>query len=48
LGTAFNEIDDIDQYTAKHNLEIPDIPEQTDENLAEQGSALGKVLKVTI
>ena len=42
LGTAFNEIDDLEQYTRKQNLEIHGIPEQTDENLAEQVIALGK------
>ena len=45
LGTAFNEIDDLEQYTRKHNLEIHGIPEQTDENLAEQVIALGKAWK---
>ena len=48
LGTAINQIDDLEQYTRKHNLEIHGIPEQTDENLAEQVITLGKALNVTI
>ena len=36
LGTAINEIDDLEQYTCKHNLEIHGILEKTEEYLAEQ------------
>ena len=31
LGTAINQIDDLEQYTRKHNLEIDGIPEKTEE-----------------
>ena len=31
LGTAMNQINDLEQYTRKHNLEIHGIPEQTDQ-----------------
>lgn len=48
LGTAINQIDDLEQYTRRHNLEIHGIPEQTGENLAEQAITLGKALNVTI
>ena len=48
LGTAINQIDDLEQYTGKHNLEIHGIPEQTDDNLAEQVIPLGKALNFTI
>ena len=47
LGTAINQIDDLDQYTPKHNLEILGIPEKTEENLVEQ-VMLGNALNVTI
>ncbi|XP_020628561.1 uncharacterized protein LOC110065739 [Orbicella faveolata] len=37
LGMAIDQIDDLEQYTRKHNLEIHGTPaEQTGENLAEQ------------
>ena len=48
LGTAVNQIDDLEQYTRKHNLEIHGIPEKTEENLAEQVITLGNALNVTI
>lgn len=32
LGTAINQIDDLEQCTRKHNLEIHGIPEKTEEN----------------
>ena len=48
LGTAINQIDDPEQYTRKHNLEIYGIPEKTEENLAEQVITLGNALNVTI
>ena len=32
LGTAINQIDDLEQYTRKHNLEIHGIPEKAEEN----------------
>ena len=48
LGTAINQIDDLEQYTRKHNLEIHGIPEKTEENLAEQVITLGNALNVTI
>ena len=46
LGTAINQIDDLEQYTRKHNLEIHSIPEKTEENLAEQVITLGNALNV--
>ena len=48
LGTEINQIDYLEQYTRKHNLEIHGIPEKTEENLAEQVIALGNALNVTI
>ncbi|XP_078357184.1 uncharacterized protein LOC144642060 [Oculina patagonica] len=48
LGTAINQLDDLEQYTRKHNLEIHGIPETPDENIAERVTALGNVLNVTI
>ena len=48
LGTAINQLDDLEQYTRKHNLEIHGIPETPDENLAERVTALGNALNVTI
>ena len=43
LGTAINQIDDLEQYTRKPNLEIHSIPEKTEENLAEQVITLGNI-----
>ena len=48
LGTAINQLDDLEQYTRKHNLEIHGIPETPDENLAERVIALRNALNVTI
>ena len=48
LGTAINQIDDLEQYTRKHNLDIHGIPEKTEENLADQVITLGNALNVTI
>lgn len=48
LETAINQIDDLEQYIRKHNLEIDGIPEQTGEILAEQVITLRKELNVTI
>ena len=48
LATAINQIDDLEQYTRKHNLEVHGIPEQPRENLPQQIIALGNVLNVTI
>ena len=48
LGTAINQLDDLEQYTRKHNLEIHGIPQTPDENIAERVIALGNALNVTI
>ena len=48
LGTAINQIDDLEQYTHKHNLEIHGVPEKTEENLADRVITLGNALNVTI
>lgn len=48
LGSAINQIDDLEQYTRKHNLEIHGIPESSEENLADKIIKLGKVLNVHI
>ena len=48
LETAINQIDDLEQYIRKHNLEIHGIPEQTGEILAEQVITLRKEFNVTI
>ena len=48
LGTAINQIDDLEQYTRKHNLEIHGIPEKIEENLVAQVITLGNALSVTI
>ena len=45
LATAINKIDDLEQYSRKHNLEFHGIPESSQENLAEQIIKLGNVLK---
>ena len=48
LSSALNQIDDLQQYTQKHNLEIHGIPESLEENLADKIIKLGKVLNVHI
>ena len=48
LGTAINQIDDLEQYTRKHNLEIHGIPESAEENLADKIIKFGKILNVHI
>ena len=48
LGVAINQIDDLEQYTRKHNLEIHGISESSEENLPEKIIKLGKVLNVHI
>ena len=48
LETAITHIDDLEQYSRKHNLEIHGIPEKAEENLAEQVITLGNALNVKI
>ena len=48
LGAAINQIDDLEQYTRKHNLEIHGISKSSEENLPEKIIKLGKVLNVHI
>ena len=48
LCTAINQIDDLEQYTRKHNLEIHGIPETHEENIPEKIIKLGKILNVHI
>jgi len=48
LGAAINQIDDLEQYTRKHNLEIHGISASSEENLPEKIIKLGKVLNVHI
>ena len=49
LGSTINQIDEMEQYTRKHeNLEIHGIPESSEENLADKIIKLGKVLNVHI
>ena len=48
LETTINHIDDLEQYSRKHNLEIHGIPEKTEENRAEQVITLGNALNVKI
>ena len=48
LGTAITQLDNIEQYTRKHNLEIHGIAEIADENIAENIIKLGKVVNVHI
>ena len=48
LDTAICQIDDLEQYTRKHNLEIHGIPESSEENLSDKIIKLGKVLNVHI
>ena len=48
LGTAITQVDDVEQYTRKHNLEIHEIAETADEYIAENVVKLGKVVNVHI
>ena len=48
LSTAINQIDDLEQYTRKHNLEIHGISETPEENIPEKVIKLRKVLNVHI
>ena len=48
LGTAITQLDDLEQYTRKHNLEIHGIAETADENIAESIIKLGKIVNVHI
>lgn len=48
LSTAINQIDDLEQYTRKHNLEIHSISETPEENIPEKIIKLGKILNVHI
>ena len=41
LSTAINQIDDLEQYTRKHNLEIHGISETPEENILEEIIKLG-------
>ena len=47
LGTAITQVDDVEHYTRKHNLEIHGIAETADEDIAENVK-LRKVVKVHI
>ena len=44
FGTAITQVDDVEQYTRKHNLEIHGIAETADKDIAEDVK-LGKVIK---
>jgi len=48
LSTAINQIDDLEQYTRNHNLEIHGITETPEENIPEKLIKLGKILNVHI
>ena len=48
LGTAITQVDDVEHYTRKHNLEIHGIAETADEDIAENVVKLGKVVNVHI
>ena len=48
LGTVITQVDDVEQYTRKHNLEIHGIAETADEDIAENVVKLGKVVNVHI
>ena len=48
LGTAITQLDDLEQNTRKHNLEIRGIAEIADKNMAENIIKLGKVVNVHI
>ena len=47
-STAINQIDDLEQYTRKHNLEIHGISETPEENIPEKIIKLGKILNVHV
>ena len=48
LDSAICQIDDLEQYNRKHNLEIHGFPESSEENLSDKIIKLGKVLNVPI
>ena len=48
LCTAINQIDDLEQYSRKHNLEIHGISETPEENIPGKIIKLGKILNVHI
>ena len=48
LETAINKLDDLEQYTWKHNLEIRGIGESADESIAEDIIKLGQITNVHI
>ena len=48
LGAVITQVDDVEQYTRKHNLEIHGIAETADEDIAENVVKLGKVVNVHI
>ena len=48
LTTAIDQIDNLEQYSRKDNLEVHGIPEQTDENIVNHIITLGNALNVTI
>ena len=48
LSTAINQIDNLEQYTRKHNLEIHGISETPEENIPEKIIKLGKILNVHV
>ena len=48
LCTAINQIDDLEQYTRKHNLETHGIPETHEEHIPEKIIKLGKILNIHI
>ena len=48
LGTAITQVDDVEQYTRKHNLQTHGIAETADEDIAENVVKLGKVVNVHI
>ena len=48
LVAAINQIDDLEQYTRKRNLEIHGISESPEENLLEKIIKVGKALNVHI
>ena len=48
ISPAINQIDDLEQYTRKHNLEIHEISESPEENVAEKVIKLAKVVNVHI
>ena len=46
LGTAITQVNDVQQYTRKHNLEIHRIAETAEEDIAENVVKLGKVVNI--